>query len=124
MSDLHELEPPAVRRDGKARLFDLRTRREIHLSPSTALLSEAHEGGQQDDRSENTLAEQTRTLEQQIAQIDRLAEQHYPDDQAGRSAYKSQLLMQRLREYHAKAEALEAELATAVDFIGLKVKEQ
>jgi hypothetical protein len=72
---------------------------------------------------ENALA-QSRTLDQQIEQIERMAAQHFPEDAHKRSAYTVSLLVQRLREYHAKTQALEEELGTAVDFIQLKVKEQ
>ena len=40
MSDLHELEAQGVESNGSARVFDLRTRREIHVLPTHASMPE------------------------------------------------------------------------------------
>lgn len=47
-------------------------------------------------------------LDQQIAQMEAMAKQHYPADEVARNGYMVTLLMQRLREYHAKSLRLEA----------------
>jgi len=41
-------------------------------------------------------------LDNQIKTMQDLAKQHYGDDEAGRNAYMVELLMARLREYHAR----------------------
>ena len=47
-------------------------------------------------------SDMARSIEQQIAQMERMADQHYADDDAGRNAYLVGLLKSRLREYAAK----------------------
>ena len=48
-----------------------------------------------------------RSIEQQIAQMERMADQHYADDEAGRNAYLVSLLKSRLREYAGRFVRLE-----------------
>lgn len=40
-----------------------------------------------------------KSIEQQLRQIDAMADQHYPEDESMRNAYRVTLLQQRLREY-------------------------
>ena len=48
------------------------------------------------DRSAEGVA---KSIEQQLRQIDAMADQHYPDDESMRNAYRVTLLQKRLREY-------------------------
>ena len=48
-----------------------------------------------------------RSIEQQIAQMERMADQHFAQDEAGRNAYLVGLLKSRLREYAGRFVRLE-----------------
>jgi hypothetical protein len=61
----------------------------------------------------NNDSEQTRSmekpgsaLERQLRQINAMAMQHFPNDEAARNAYKVELLEARLREYAFRVEVL------------------
>lgn len=73
---------------------------EVAFPSSDSHLQQAHERGQRNDREENNVAEQD--FERQLRQIESMALQHYPEDEAGRNAYMVDLLKQRLREYAAR----------------------
>lgn len=47
-----------------------------------------------------------RTLDQQLEQIKKMAEQHYPDDLAAQSAYRLEKVIEKLREYEFRFQAL------------------
>jgi hypothetical protein len=67
-----------------------------------ALMPETPTRDARSDRSAREISRQNMTsFENQIAQIESMALQHYPDDGQAREAYKVQMLMQRLREMHA-----------------------
>lgn len=67
-------------------------------------MSEAHTSNPGSDRSQAEVAD---SLEQQLNTMERLALQHYPDDEAGRNAYLVGLLKTRLREYAGRFVRLE-----------------
>jgi hypothetical protein len=104
MPDLHALEAQGKRSDGSIRLLHLLSRRPLNVPIPDAHMSQAHTSNADSAASPNGLA---RTVDQQIATIERLAAQHYGADALARSQYEATLLKQRLREYAAKVCRLE-----------------
>lgn len=93
---MHELDAEEnAARVAKARLFCLRTRREIHLLPTEFDMPETPDNKPGSNRSAEAVA---KSIEQQLRQIDAMADQHYPEDESMRNAYRVTLLQQRLRE--------------------------
>src|SRR5687767_11187335 len=99
MSNVYPLESARERRNGETGLRLMQAWDPLHVFPATNHLSETSTSSSSNYGSTNQVAQQK--LDQQIAQIEALAKQHYPDSQAEQDAYKVQLLLQRLREYHA-----------------------
>lgn len=104
MSFLHLVATQGVRTDGPLRLCRLPSRTEVAVPNTATHMPEAHASTPASDRSEDSVVS---PLEQQLATMEKLARQHYPDDEAGRNAYLVGLLKSRLREYAAKFIQLE-----------------
>lgn len=101
---MHELEAQGIAGNGSARLFDLRSRREIPLSSISPLMQQTQPGA---SGSGDKAAGVGRSLDDQLETFRRLAERQYPDDEAARSSYLVTLLEQRLREYASMFTRLE-----------------
>lgn len=94
-----------------AGILPVRQGTDLDLSTSLWNLLQVPEGRREDFELETSGMEASnKQLDAQLRQIDSLAMQHYPEDEAKRNAYKVVLLEQRLREYDYR-------------FTGLRVKE-
>src|SRR4051812_2247047 len=105
MPDLRELETQGQRRDGAARVFDLRTRQEIHVLPTEPFMQQTPTSDRGSDPGPHGLA---RPIDDQVRTIEELAARHYPgeDEHEQRTAFVVEQLKQRLREFQAKFMAL------------------
>ena len=92
------------RTDGPLRLCRLPSRHEVEVSQPNTPMQQVPASTPGSHAGQSDMA---RSIEQQIAQMERMADQHFAQDEAGRNAYLVGLLKTRLREYAGRFVRLE-----------------